>query len=196
MWRHQTGWIFSSGYGPIRLWTRAAPPLIRFARRRLREICRSLSHEHVVPSVFVLERRIRDVIAPLPTKGVRNKKYTTREIHPVDWVDFPISRNPPSFRLGGFSSSRNPPSLRLGGFSVLEKSTQFSPNLEKSTQSVRRTAVLVAPRRAMKAPVAERQRPRAARNTAAATRRALRRFGARSPETRPFRKCPRGGAGG
>jgi hypothetical protein len=98
LWRHQTGWIFFQGYGPIRLWTRAAPPLIRFARRRLREICRSLSLEHVVTSAFVLKRRIRDVIAPLPTKGVRKEKSHT-------------SRNPPS---------------RLGGFSNLEKSTQFS----------------------------------------------------------------------
>ena len=74
LWRHQTGWIFSSGYGSSRLWTRAAPPPIRFARRRLQKICRSPSFEHVVPSAFVLKRRICDVIAPLPTRGVRKQK--------------------------------------------------------------------------------------------------------------------------
>jgi hypothetical protein len=116
LWRHQTGWIFSSGYGPIRLWTRAAPPLIRFARRRLRKICRSLCSEHVVPSAFVLKRRIRDVIAPLPTRGVRKEKSHT-------------SRNPtsqPVFDWLDFQSTRNPTSFRLVGFSIAEKSNQFS----------------------------------------------------------------------
>ena len=128
LWRHQTGWIFSSGYGPIRLWTRAAPPLIRFARRRLRKICRSLCSEHVVPSAFVLKRRIRDVIAPLPTKGVRKEKSHTSRNPPsrlggfsnlekstqfsTGWIFRPREIHP-VFRLGGFSSSRNPPSFRL-----------------------------------------------------------------------------------
>ena len=115
LWRHQTGRIFSSGYGPSRLWTRAAPPPIRFARRRLRKICRSLSFEHVVTSAFVLKRRIRDVIAPLPTRGVRKQKsHTSRNptSQPVfDWLDVVSSRNPTSFRLVGFSSSRNPTSF-------------------------------------------------------------------------------------
>ena len=119
MWRHQTGRIFSSGYGPIRLWTRAAPPPIRFARRRLREICRSPSFEHVVPSACVLKRRIRDVIAPLPTGGVRKQKRHN-------------SKNPTS-RLVGFSVleksyqfSRNPTSFSTGRIFRLEKSSSFS----------------------------------------------------------------------
>ena len=118
LWRHQTGRIFSSGYGLIRLWTRAAPPPIRFARRRLRKICRSPSFEHVVPSAFVLKRRIRDVIAPLPTRGVRKQKRHH-------------SRNPTS-RLVGFSVleksyqfSRNPTSFSTGRIFRLEKSYQF-----------------------------------------------------------------------
>jgi hypothetical protein len=48
LWRHQTGRIFFTRLWAHRLWTRAAPPPIRFARRRLREICRSSSFEHVV----------------------------------------------------------------------------------------------------------------------------------------------------
>jgi hypothetical protein len=118
LWRHQTGWIFSSGYGSSRLWTRAAPPPIRFARRRLQKICRSPSFEHVVPSAFVLKRRICDVIAPLPTRGVRKqKRHNSRNptSQPVfDWLDFQSSRNPTSFRLVGFSSARNPTSFRDG----------------------------------------------------------------------------------
>ena len=104
MWRHQTGWIFSSGYGPSRLWTRAAPPPIRFARRRLREICRSRSSKHVVPSACVLKRRIRDVIAPLPTRGVRKEKsHTSRNptSQPVfDWLDFHPREIQPVFAMG------------------------------------------------------------------------------------------------
>jgi hypothetical protein len=130
LWRHQTGWIFSSGYGPIRLWTRAAPPLIRFARRRLRKICRSLCSEHVVPSAFVLKRRIRDVIAPLPTRGVRKEKsHTSRNptSQPVfDWLDFQSPRNPTSFRLVGFSIVEKSNQFSTGWIFIREKSNQFS----------------------------------------------------------------------
>ena len=126
MWRHQTGWIFSSGYGPIRLWTRAAPPPIRFARRRLRESCRSLSFVHVVLSEFVPKRRIRHVIAPLPTRGVLKEKcHTSRNPTSQPVLGLVGSRNPTSFRLVGFSSSRNPTSFRLVGFSSARNPTSF-----------------------------------------------------------------------
>ena len=118
LWRHQTGWIFSSGYGSSRLWTRAAPPPIRFARRRLQKICRSPSFEHVVPSAFVLKRRICDVIAPLPTRGVRKqKRHNSRNptSQPVfDWLDFHPREIQPVFALGRACGRARESSMGLG----------------------------------------------------------------------------------
>ena len=62
-----------------RLFRPAAPPPLRFARRRLRQICRSLGFEHVVPSALVLKRRIHDVTASSEGGHARSECEIERE---------------------------------------------------------------------------------------------------------------------
>ena len=106
LWRHQTGRIFSPGYGPSRLWTRAAPPPLRFARRRKRDICRSSSFEHVT---------CRTVCVCPQTSYPRRYRASSDKGCPKQKKK--NSKNPISL-----------PVVRLVGFSFLEKSYQFSRN--------------------------------------------------------------------